>query len=76
MTWQTKLLSPIALNNGRTLSTLSEARSLILALPEGRRRSEQWQYALGLLSDTAASSSNRKRTFDQLCRALKADGLI
>jgi hypothetical protein len=76
MTWQTKLLSPIDLNDGRTLNTLSEARALILALPEGRQRSEQLQYALGLLSDTATSSSNRKRTFDQLCRALKAEGLI
>lgn len=76
MTWRTKLPAPIALNDGRTLTTLSEARALILSLPGRHQRNEHWQYAAGLLLDSAASGRSLKETADQLKIALRAEGLL
>jgi hypothetical protein len=77
MSWTRKLTPPIALTRGETLTTLTDARTLILSLPESSRREHYWIYAMALLAD--ASQHNESKLADvraQLSRALKAEGLI
>jgi hypothetical protein len=76
MTWSLKLPSPIALNDGRVLATLDDARTLIRALPTARQRDEQWHYAMGLMEEAAGSAGPIRITVAQLTRALKDEGLI
>jgi hypothetical protein len=45
-------------------------------LPQRHQRNEHWQYATGLLIDSAASSSALRKTTAQLLLALKAEGLL
>ena len=76
--WSRKLTRPIALNDGRALATLSEARAFILALPEPHQHSERWRYAEELLNK-AAENGEKYAVMDasaQLNRALKAEGLL
>ena len=75
VSWKAKLPNPIILNDGRSIVTLAEARAF-RSLPERHQHSEHWQYAIGLLVDSAIGNANRTRTFHQLRRALKVEGLI
>jgi hypothetical protein len=78
MVWSRKLPRPIYLNDGRTIGTLSAARDLLLALPQGRRASEQWQFAAELLLEAAYRGRNDqvRDAGTQMSRALEAEGLI
>jgi hypothetical protein len=40
---------PNVLKDGRTLSTLADARALVLSLSASRQRYEDWFYAMRLL---------------------------
>jgi hypothetical protein len=77
MPWTRKLRAPIALKDGTRLTTLSDARDLILSLPEQHDRNPDWQLAGDLL---LAASAGDETAFDQvgvqLRMALKAEGLI
>jgi hypothetical protein len=53
MPWSRKLKPPIALNDGRTLTTLKEAAELILSLPPFLQERSVWVYAAELLKDAA-----------------------
>jgi hypothetical protein len=67
----------IVLRDGRELTTLADARKLILTLPKHRQDSSSWQFVSELL--TASSEGDRqfmKEFFDQLRRVLRVDGLI
>jgi hypothetical protein len=69
---------PIRLKDGRTVKSLDDARTLILALPELHQRNPHWQYA-GELVLSAAARKQRHATLnarDQLTRALHAEGLL
>jgi hypothetical protein len=78
MTWSRKLPKPLYLNDGRTLTTLAQARDAVLALPQPHQADQHWQHAAELLSE----ASNRGRqdpildAQTQLSRALEAEGLI
>jgi len=76
MPWSRKLPTPIVLKDGRTLSTLADARALVLSLPASRQRDENWFYAMGLLHEGAVSGGPIRVTVAQLTRALKAEGPI
>jgi len=76
MAWNRKFPSPIVLKDGRTLVTLADARALVRSLSARRQRSEEWQYASGLLLEAATQNSGNAPTVVQLIRALKAEGLI
>ncbi|MGO8912340.1 MAG: hypothetical protein ACLQDM_23850 [Bradyrhizobium sp.] len=76
MTWSRKLSKPIPLKDGRILTTLADARAIVLALPERHQRNEHWLYAGELLFEAATRQGPMKITVAQLERALKAEGLI
>jgi hypothetical protein len=76
MAWRDKFPAPIMLKDGRVIVTLADARALISTLPQRHQRNEHWQYAAGLLMDSAASGGSLRKTFAQLLLALKAEGMI
>jgi len=53
MPWTRKLLSPVALEDGRVIATLSDAARLMLALPELHARNPHWLSAGELLIKAA-----------------------
>ena len=77
MTWSRKLIPPLVLKDGRVLETLSDARDMILGLPEGRQREPYWRHAADLLRYAAEID---KEAIDdvraQLNRALYRDGFV
>ena len=76
MPWSRKLSAPIALNDGRTIATLSDAARLVLALPELHGRNPHWQYAGELLIRAAGDKKAVESAEVQLRIALIAEGLI
>jgi hypothetical protein len=76
MTWDAKFWRPIVLLDRRSIATLGEARSLILALPESQRIAEHWQDAGQLLALASGSNSAIDDALLQMIRALKIDGMI
>lgn len=53
--WNVRLTRPVQLEDGRTVNTLSDAREIILALPEEDQRRPQWQAIAGLLLSAASA---------------------
>jgi hypothetical protein len=53
--WNVRLARPVHLEDGRTISTLSDAREIILGLPEEDQRRPQWQAVAGLLLSAASA---------------------
>jgi hypothetical protein len=53
MPWSRKLKPPIALNDGRTLTTLKEAAELIFALPKSHQSRLYGSMRLSFLKDAA-----------------------
>jgi hypothetical protein len=77
MPWTRKLYEPIALNDGRKLVTLNDARALMLGLSERTQLRPTWQYAGELV--LKAAEDNRagvKDAWAQLRRALIGEGLL
>lgn len=58
------------------MATLSEARVLILSLPDLHQANPHWQYAAELLKRAAESKSAIDDAQAQMLRALRADRLI
>jgi len=76
MPWTRKLLSPIALKDGRVIATLSDAARLMLTLPELHARYPHWHYAGELLIMAAGDKKSIEEAEAQLTIALKTEGLI
>lgn len=76
MPWTREFIEPIILTDGRSLSTLAEARAFIKALPPERRRTEHWLYAEGLLAEAAIGRGGLPEATAQMKGALKVEGLI
>jgi hypothetical protein len=74
--WSRKLATPIKLNDGRTIATLSQARGIMLSLPRAHRRGDIWRDTADLLDEAAAESSYVPHTEAQFMRSLKTEGLI
>jgi hypothetical protein len=76
--WNRSFKAPIALKDGGTITTLDDARHLMLALPERHQSRPPWQYAAELLL-AAADRQEKYSTMDaraQLTRALTVEGLL
>ncbi len=76
MTWARKFAKPIALKDGRTIATLSEARAMMLSLPPIHRRGPVWRFAAELLNEAAADRASVPDAEAKFTRALQAEGLI
>lgn len=78
MAWTRRLPISLYLNDGRTLTTLAQARDLLLDLPQLDQASPHWQSAGELLLQ-AAYRGRQAPIFDvskQFSRALHIDGLL
>lgn len=76
MAWSKKLPKPIVTKRGDTLTTLADARALMLALPVRHQVRPFWQYAAELLLDAAERRGSVEDAAAQLSRALTAEGLL
>ena len=76
MPWTRELAKSIVLRDGRTITTLAEARAIMRSLPEARQHKEPWLYAGGLLLEAATGRAAMAAVEAQLTRALKTEGLI
>jgi hypothetical protein len=76
--WDRSLAWPVTVPGGRAIATLSDARGLILDLPNTVRRRGHWMFAAGLLlrADESGSDSDIERATLQIERALIADSRI
>jgi hypothetical protein len=66
----------VKLKDGRTIATLADARTLVLALPGLHQSNPYWQYAGEVLLRASTSKSAVDDALAQLLRALKAEGLV
>ena len=66
-----KFKTKLALKDGRTISTLADARAVILSLPEHSQRRPYWEYAAQLLMG-AAQAGKREAIEDAYWRLMGA----
>jgi hypothetical protein len=76
MPWTSLFPEPILLKDGRSITTLGQARALMLNLPFRNQNRPHWRHADELLLDAAANSGSIEHAFHQMIRALTADGLM
>jgi hypothetical protein len=74
--WDRSLAWPITVRDGRAVATLTDARMLILDLPDSIQKRTHWLLATELLLKAADSGSDNdiERATLQIERALIADG--
>jgi hypothetical protein len=74
--WDRSLAWPITVRDGRAIATLTDARMLILDLPDSIQKRTHWLLATELLLKAADSGSDNdiERATLQIERALIADG--
>jgi hypothetical protein len=75
---RTRSIKPLALTDGRTLTSLRDAREFLLSLPPERRALAPWRYAADLLK-RAEDRNEKYSTMDaraQLARALSSEGFL
>jgi hypothetical protein len=78
MTWNRKLPKSLRLNDGRTITTLANARDMLLKLPQDDQAHSHWMSAGELLLQ-AAYRGRKTPIVDvgaELSRALQRHGLI
>jgi hypothetical protein len=78
MSWTSRIPHRFTLIDGRKASTLADARSMMLALPERQQVNDHWQYAGELLVKAANHGAQYavRSAPAQLSRALRAESLI
>jgi hypothetical protein len=77
MLWSRRLPKNLVLRDGREIRTLSDARDLIVTLPERRYDKPHWEYAAELLTTAARGGGAKVDAFNsRLELALEAEGLI
>jgi hypothetical protein len=74
MPWSDPFWKPIKLSDGRTLTTLGDARELISTLPPTAKVAERWLDAEEMLVRAEAAASARDDALTAVVRALKAEG--
>ena len=76
--WSREFVSPVTLRDGRILTTLSDARAVMLGLRPAVQGAAYWQFAAELLLNAAESGSRKsiQEARDQLCRALGREELL
>jgi hypothetical protein len=76
MAWDARFWKPIKLNDGRVLTTLTDARELIVTLPILKQIEDHWQQADEMLVRAAAAPSANDDALAAMVRALKSERLI
>jgi hypothetical protein len=78
MKWTAKFSRPITLKDGRSISSLIQARDLVALIPAAHLRNAHWEYAADLIYDAARHGDTNTigQAYEQFLRALKAEGLL
>jgi hypothetical protein len=76
MPWDQRFSVPIALLDGRTIATLSDAREMMLSLSPSQRRLAVWRFASLMLIDAAFDNGRLEQAELLFTRALKAERLL
>jgi hypothetical protein len=76
MKWASKFPKQIVLKDGRAITSLIQARDLLVTLPPPHLKNSHWQYATDLLYDAAHNGDVVGTAYEQFLRALTAEGLI
>jgi hypothetical protein len=76
MPWDRRFGVPIALLDGRTITTLSDAREVLLTITPTARRGAVWRYLSTLLIDAAADRAAMTEVEEVLLRGLNSERMI
>jgi hypothetical protein len=76
MPWDRRFGVPIALLDGRTITTLSDAREVLLTIARTARRGAVWRYLSQLLIEAAADRGSMTEVGEMLSRGLNAERMI
>jgi hypothetical protein len=76
MPWDRRFGVPIALLDGRTIATLSDARAVLLTVAPTARRGALWRYLSQLLVAAAADRASMIEVEEMLLRGLNAERMI
>jgi hypothetical protein len=76
MPWDRRFGIPIALLDGRTITTLSDAREVLLTVKPTARRGAVWRYLSTLLIDAAADRASMTEVEEVLLRGLNSERMI
>jgi hypothetical protein len=76
MPWSREFSAPIALKDGRSITTLGQGRALMLNLPVRNQVRPYWQYTAKLLLIASQDDDALDRARAQLSRALMIEGLL
>jgi predicted secreted protein len=76
MPWSREFSAPIALKDGRSITTLGQGRALMLNLPMRNQVRPYWQYTAELLLIASQDADALDRARAQLSRALMIEGLL
>jgi hypothetical protein len=76
MPWDQRFSVPIALLNGRTIATLSDAREMMLSLSPSQRRLAVWRFTSLMLTDAAIDDARLEQAELLFTRALRAERLL
>jgi hypothetical protein len=76
MPWDRRFGVPIALLDGRTIATLSDAREVLLTVTPTARRGAVWRYLSTLLIDAAGDRASMIEVEEMLLRGLNSERMI
>jgi hypothetical protein len=76
MPWDRRFGVPIALLDGRTITTLSDAREVLLTVTPTARRGAVWRYLSTLLIDAAGDRASMIEVEEVLLRGLNSERMI
>jgi hypothetical protein len=76
MPWSREFSAPIALKDGRSITTLGQGRALMLNLPVRNQVRPYWQYTAELLLIASRDDDALDQARAQMSRALMIEGLL
>jgi hypothetical protein len=76
MTWDRQFGEPIALLDGRLITTLKDARDVMLTIGSQAQRPAAWRYIAELLKEAAEGRAPMNEIEEMLMRALNAEHMI
>jgi hypothetical protein len=76
MPWDRRFGVPIALLDGRTIATLSDASEVLLTIAPFAQKQAVWRYIAELLKEAAADRAPMTEVEEMLLRGLNTEGLI